>query len=509
MKIRQKAKTLRNRALATTLAIVLLLMISPQAPPAYAAELPGDAPVGVDGRILTPDKTGDICNWVEIAQYGEYSLIVRSEFLNLQSYHYGEPIWQTARWQIPRDGNSNVGYTRDNVSHCINCWFNFFEVKVSDDGLNTFYDVLPEHARLREFTMQHNALGTLGTRYTSTTLTDGLSRPTNYQVGVGDNIAFCLSYSEAANFLSLTRNFPGANEITYLSPPEAVANFHKVNIPTTPEVYYFGMWLRTPGNNAMTESALLDYGYVHELDVLNTPTNTGQAFGYGLIYPALWVHSDIFDEKGTVNIQHLDATTGETLSPSESHEVKAGHYGPYPPKDIRFYQTGVLAPGSDPAEGTIRDKEVKNITYLYTRGNASVIVIHLDLANNNMIGMDTLTIPAGDYGPYGPKDFDGYAEGELLPISDPISGEADVGQTVTIYYGYQRATITVNIIHKTPTSILWTETFTLPVGDYGPYYPFVFPGYKPGVWDTSSDEPSGTIEEIGTVVNVVFIYEPL
>ena len=259
----------------------------------------------VDGRVLTPDMTGDICNWVEIAQNGGYSLIVRADYLNIQSFHYGEPLWQSARWQTPRDGTANVGYTRDNVSHDINCWFNFLEVKPSEDGINTFYDVLPANARLREYTVQHNALHTLGTRYTSTTLYDGLSTPTGYQVGIGDNIAFCLSFSEAANYLCLTRNFPGATEVTTIPPPEAISNFNKIHIPKSNEGYYFAMWLRTPGSHEKTECALLDYGYTHELDVLNTPAGNlpdNHAFGYGLIYPAVWVGEGIFGTRDTATV---------------------------------------------------------------------------------------------------------------------------------------------------------------------------------------------------------------
>ncbi|MCL2045120.1 MAG: dockerin type I domain-containing protein [Oscillospiraceae bacterium] len=299
----------KNNASAKIWAIVLTLLIAVGLvmPMGYAMASPGGGsggpppqpyPTVVDGRILTPEMTGDISNWVEIAQYGNYSLIVRANFLNLQSFNYGDPLWQSARWQTPKDGTSNVGYTRDNVSRVINCWFNFFEVIPDPQGINTYYDVLPENARLRDFTMQHNALSTLGTRYSSTNLVDGLSIPTIYQVGVGNNIAFCLSYSEAAGFVSLTRNFPGANSTTYLSPPEAVANFGKINLPAQSSVgYYFAMWLRSPGNHSATQSAMLSDGYCHELDVLNTPSGNlpnNHAFGYGLIYPAVWVDQGIF-----------------------------------------------------------------------------------------------------------------------------------------------------------------------------------------------------------------------
>ncbi|MCL2134610.1 MAG: hypothetical protein FWH37_03530, partial [Candidatus Bathyarchaeota archaeon] len=312
--------TKRKRFLfSLTLTFVLLTMLLLPIPTSLAAPVT-DAPVGVDGRILTPELTGDTSNWVEIARYGDNSLIVRADYLNLQSFHYGDPYWQSARWQAPKDGDTNVGYTKDNVSHDIDCWFNFLEVKPDKDGINTFYDVLPADARLRDFTLQHNALNTLGTRYTSTTLTDGLSTPTKYQVGIGNNIAFCLSYSEAANYLSITRNFPGATTATYVSPAEAAANFAKVNIPKSTLGFYYAMWLRTPGNHVKTQSALLDTGYVHELDILNSPAGNlpnGYAFGYGLVYPAVWVSSDIFETRHNVTVNNSYATeTGAGTYPT-------------------------------------------------------------------------------------------------------------------------------------------------------------------------------------------------
>ena len=478
---------------------------------------PGNAMIGdltvVDGRILVPELSGDICDWVEIAQSGDYSLIVRSEFLNLQSFNYGDPIWQSARWQTPRDGTKNVGYTKDNVSHVINCWFNFLEVIPSADGINTYYDVLPADARLRQFTMQHNALSTLGTRYTSTTLIDGLSMPTKYQVGIGDNIAFCLSYSEAANYLSITRNFPGANTETYVSPPEAAANFAKVNIPKSSLGYYYAMWLRTPGNNASTQSALLDTGYVHELDVLNSQAGNlpnGYAFGYGLIYPALWVNSDIFYNKGTINIKYLDAATLEPLEDEESLEILAGNYGRIEPKDIRFYHPGVPSPDSDSVEGVLAIREEKNIVFLYTRGQVGVVVSHIDLVNYSTLGMDPYTIPAGEYGPYEPLVIPGYGKGELIPGSAPASGVLDIGEVAYIYYGYQKETRTVNVIYQSVDGVtLYAEIFSVPLGHYGEYLPYLFAGYKPGVWDDTSDPPEGVITEDDTIITIVYLYEPL
>ena len=475
MKARVKPNARRMQVLSTIIATaVALTMLLPVQPTAYADPIT-NIPTGVTGRILTKSMAGDTSEWIEIAQNGDYSLLLRRDVLPIGQVHF--------------DSRSIDAYQVSYVRDMVNNWYK---------------NTLPSTARMREFAVKSNPLQEIG--YLGVT-SNGYSKPTTTAAPTGDDVAFLLSFSEAAMFCSgqYVTDYVGMKWTT--SPPVARANLALLNQPSNKPLDDF-WWLRSGGNNSYTVKNACSVGShtgsLHDCVYMSSSQAT-----YPYVRPAIWVNSDIFDEKGTVNIEYLDAKTLEPVSSSESHEVTVGNYGPYPPKDIRFYQTGVLAPDSDPAEGTIRDKEVKNITYLYTRGSAAVIVIHLDLANNNMIGMDTHTIPAGEYGPYGPKDFDGYAEGELLSISDPISGEADIGQTVTIYYGYQRATITVNIIHKTPTNILWTETFTLPVGDYGPYYPFVFPGYKPGVWDTSSDEPSGTIDEIGTVINVVFIYEPL
>ena len=118
---------------------------------------------------------------------------------------------------------------------------------------------------------------------------NGLSNPTIYQVGMGDDTAFLLSYAEASEFVSLTRFVRGP--IANLpSSPIAVKNYYKLTIPAGVE--YFA-WLRSPGDTTGSVGAL---GF-------NNIGNPGRVFQFfapsdgsfrGLIYPALWVHQDIF-----------------------------------------------------------------------------------------------------------------------------------------------------------------------------------------------------------------------
>ena len=272
------------------MAVAMLLSITLPMLPAAAAPLPPPPYYGysvpVTGRTLTPLETGDFSsNWIEIAQYGKYSLIVRTNFINQQIYQFNQPEWQTPNYY-------STTYMSCYPRNAINNWFNSLVPFPVKQGIDYLPDFLPANARLRNYTMQHNAMGMLGTRYTVTTPYDGLSLPTPYQVGSGLDIAFALSYSEAANYLSITRTWKGITNAEYYSPWQAAANFRKIVIPTKAG-WNFGMWLRSPGSISSTASALTKDGYAHEFDIVHQPL--GASFGYGLCYPALWVDSGIFN----------------------------------------------------------------------------------------------------------------------------------------------------------------------------------------------------------------------
>ncbi|MDR0797674.1 MAG: InlB B-repeat-containing protein, partial [Nitrososphaerota archaeon] len=328
-----------------TLIFALLTMVLLPLPVSFAVPVTA-TPTGVDGRILTPDLTGDTSNWVEIARNGDYSLIVRANFINVYNAaaRYGDPTWQYVPY-----GSSNT-YTSSNVRNNINAWFNGVAMGAADN--------LSTNARLRNYTVQSNALSVLGTSCNpAMSLNDGFSQPSSYQVGKGNDVAFVLSYSEAATFLSKTHDLRKSNPQMQPSNTNAAANYAKIAIP---QLYCYGMWLRSPGDVSGTMGALTYTGRVFQ-----QYASPGSIQEYGLVYPALWVSSSIFETKGTVNVVHKDANSGVVLF-SDTDSVVPGVYGPYGPMSFPGYDVGVLALDSDPASGVIAAGEVKNIVYLYT-----------------------------------------------------------------------------------------------------------------------------------------------
>jgi hypothetical protein len=242
-----------------------------------------EVPTGVDGRILTPAQTGDTASWIEIARNGNYSLIVRSEFINIYRNRvmYGDVVWNNPDWQYTGFGSStNYMLATNSVRWKLNDWFNGSAPGEAEK--------LPETARMRNFTVQTNVREAIGTSAWPVSVNDGFTRPSRVLLGSGDDIAFALSYGEAANFLSLLhflRNTPIAN-----APSSGIAraNYAKINIPTS--YAYYGMWLRSPGDLPNTVASLSNSF---------NPSVPGRVFQEylnerGLVYPAVWVDEDIF-----------------------------------------------------------------------------------------------------------------------------------------------------------------------------------------------------------------------
>ena len=227
-----------------------------------------DIPTGTDdGRLLTPGQTGDTVNWLEIARNGDYSLIVRTDFINVNENHLDDASWQGVLF-----GSTN-GYATSTPRNAINNWFN---------GLSEVEN-LDDEARLRNFTVSNNATIKLGTGSSDEGgLTNGCSKPTGYQVGAGNDIAFALSFTESANFISIDYNVtPGGG----VAPSGALAsgNFARLT-PYSPAI---SLWLRSPGTTTSTATEL-QHGVGRAFQIY---TGTVTA----LVYPALWVHSSIFD----------------------------------------------------------------------------------------------------------------------------------------------------------------------------------------------------------------------
>jgi len=232
-------------------------------------------PTVVDGKILTTDKTGDTANWVEIARNGGYSLIVRTKYLNV----YGSGGMDNEEWQIRNFGFTDA-YANSFIRNDINAWF-----RGSAEGVA---DKLAQDARLRKYTVVNDALQVLGTgNQNSGGLGDGFSKPSDYQVGsVTDDIAFALSFTEAANFLSKTYAVHNSGD-TEPSNQTAVKNFGKLYIPGIK----YGIWLRNPGDSKdyVMAGALNFIGRAFQFHVVNTEVEKG------LVYPALWVDTAIFE----------------------------------------------------------------------------------------------------------------------------------------------------------------------------------------------------------------------
>ena len=248
---------------------------------------PNDPTVTNPGRVLTPDQTGDSVDWIEIAKSGGYSLIVRKSYINIYtgSGHYGDPAWQYTSF-----GTTNA-YGSSNVRTAINNWF-----KTSATVNNG--DNLPAGARLRDYTMQNNAIDKLGMGSIAAGMANAFSKPNTYQVGDGNDVAFALSYTEVANFCSKTHDLRGFNPEIQPSSAAAIANFNKLSIPAG---YLYGMWLRTPGDITGTAGAMSNDGRAFQYHLSSTGNSE-----CGLVHPALWVRSTIFTDPVVPSIPGLD-----------------------------------------------------------------------------------------------------------------------------------------------------------------------------------------------------------
>ena len=222
--------------------------------------------VAEDGRVLTPAQTGDTANWIEIARNGDYSLIVRADFIDIIGSNSGDTVFQSSPF-----GTSST-YQGSSVQTHINDWFNNRALGDNLDG----------DAKLRNFTVSNNALLMLGNVGSANGgLTDGFSKPSGQVQSLGNDIAFALSFTEAANFISHQYAITGAGSYES-STAAAIANFNRLE-PYSPAA---NLWLRSPGSTPGTAAAIQH--------------STGNAYQYltnnaALIYPALWVNSEIFN----------------------------------------------------------------------------------------------------------------------------------------------------------------------------------------------------------------------
>ncbi|MDR0459921.1 MAG: InlB B-repeat-containing protein, partial [Nitrososphaerota archaeon] len=250
----------------------------------------------VTGRTLTTAMTGDTSEWIEIAKNGDYSLILRKNVLST-----------TSEFQ---SGTSNTLYNNSLVRPMVNNWFT---------------STLPANARLRSFTVEHNALTTqaIGNWLDKT----GGSTPTDKQNGNGQDVAFLLSFAEAVQFCS-TQYASGTGTDYTQSSATAIANFNKLETLGTgqPNSYW---WLRTSGNPSTSgQVSTVGYGGINTFDQHGAATSYQGNSNVIHIRPALWVRSSIFATIGvTFNANAPGDSSVVGPTPSSKNVENGATYG--------------------------------------------------------------------------------------------------------------------------------------------------------------------------------------
>jgi hypothetical protein len=320
-----------------TVLIALLVAAATITPLQSIAEAAGNSnTTAVNGRVLSKTKAGDSSDWVEIARNGNYSLILRKDVLPLGFVDF------------PASGINNI-YRTSNARNVVNDWYNC---------------TLSYSARIRSFAVTNNALTDIG--YFSA-LNQGISKPSGTSARTGDDVAFLLSFGEAASFCSM--QYATSSSSWVASSANARANFAKLTpLPSVPAARDF-WWLRSPGQTGTDTSSIGSHNPAMANCVWSSSSVAGR--GYCYIRPALWVSSGIFEsDTATIRVIHKDASFGtilleETFVINVSDSV--AYYGPYTARTFFGYGNGFLAPGSAPASGTVRAQETVTITFQYLR----------------------------------------------------------------------------------------------------------------------------------------------
>ncbi len=279
----------KRKKIIRLLSVVLLtaLSIGLLAGPGVAA----DTPTGVDGRILPASKAGDNSEWLEIARYNGYSLILRRQVLS--------------NGQVAFDSRNIDAYQISDVRTMVNNWFK---------------NTLSSTARLRDFTVKSDPLKDIG--YFGV-ITNGFCLPTATAARTGDDVAFLLSFAEAAMYCS--EHYATSSTAWTSSPAVAKANFGKIpNTPTYNNIYKAFWWLRSGGNNAGSTKSASSVGS-HSATMINCVYASSSQANYPYLRPALWVGSGIFDDgktvKGKVWPMLVDDVWGLGANFVKSHDV--------------------------------------------------------------------------------------------------------------------------------------------------------------------------------------------
>ena len=233
---------------------------------------PKDIPDEVEGRVLPAQKAGDSSDWLEIAQNGEYSLIIRancvapnSSFNNSKDAHYAGSLLQSR--------------------------------------INAFYAGLSANSGLKQNAIMSDAVSKIITSHDAASLNNknAYSKPTGYAPTPGaTDVAFAPSYQEFASFCSI-KTYSGS------ASPIAKRNYNYLK-KGKGDVDLFESMTRSPYDSAYTlfiETTTVYYsagndGYFHadvpQWNDVWTGTYQSAVNGPGWgVRPAMWVRSSIFD----------------------------------------------------------------------------------------------------------------------------------------------------------------------------------------------------------------------
>ena len=238
-------------------------------------------PTVVDGRTLSASMAGDSSDWIELARNARYSLMIRKD-----------PIPNS---RMAYDSKNTDVYILSGVRTAVNNWFN---------------RTLSQDARLRDYTIRANPLqeiGQLGQRNT------GLSRPSGNLVRFGDDVAFLLSFSEAAQFCSELYAGDVRHVMMYPSHSFAISNYNKLSFNPTPPggAHREFFWLRSGGttlaNYDRSASVVGTIGPTCRNAVVSTTVKNTNP----VLRPAVWVSQDIFEAAPTRVIYHPNGGWGD------------------------------------------------------------------------------------------------------------------------------------------------------------------------------------------------------
>ncbi|MDR0471267.1 MAG: DUF6273 domain-containing protein, partial [Nitrososphaerota archaeon] len=245
------SKKEKNTLLSITLTILLLISIFAVIQPSYAA------PTAVTGRRLTPSMTGDTTSdWIEIAQEGEYSLILRVRTLSIGASGFD---------------SSSPDYRISAIRNSVNNWFK---------------NTLSGTARLRNFTVANDATTAIKLGgFPGAPVSSLASSPSSTMVANDDDVAFLLNFHEAALFCS--EQYSTGPTTWAASSSTAQANYRQLDPGALTDFW----WLRTRGSTGNTACSVGS----HSTAMHGTVYQSSLGSGYSYVRPALWVKSSIFD----------------------------------------------------------------------------------------------------------------------------------------------------------------------------------------------------------------------